>query len=225
MDFLFDLSNMSQEEEFTDSKEDILKFLKVIGVDTRFVSYTPSKLYINNLRFSKFSRTREKTFYKHYHNIKVVRSSLFMKICSKASRILSNDLNPGDKLLVPENEFLKIILEPYTRKYGVKLIYSGSNYNLKVSPLILDDEVNNIFSNIFAGKGIDFTRRNDNTVYPLLTVGKEWILSFCESENIVFEDNFKENKLSSAFMEFLEDVAPQYRENVIKASDYLKERS
>lgn len=225
MDFLFDLSNMSQEEEFTDSKEDILKFLKVIGVDTRFVSYTPSKLYINNLRFSKFSRTREKTFYKHYPNIKVVRSSLFMKNCSKASRILSNDLNPGDKLLVPENEFLKIILEPYTRKYGVKLIYSGSNYNLKVSPLILDDEVNNIFSDIFAGKGIDFTRRNDNTVYPLLTVEKEWILSFCESENIVFEDNFKENKLSSAFMEFLEDVAPQYRENVIKASDYLKERS
>ena len=80
MDFLFDLSNMSQEEEFTDSKEDILKFLKVIGVDTRFVSYTPSKLYINNLRFSKFSRTREKTFYKHYPDIKVIRSSLFMKI-------------------------------------------------------------------------------------------------------------------------------------------------
>ena len=46
----------NEDESFTDSKKDILKFLKIIGVDSRFVSYTPSKLYINNLRFSKFSR-------------------------------------------------------------------------------------------------------------------------------------------------------------------------
>ena len=56
MDFIFDVSSLTAEEDnFTDSKKDVLKYLKIIGVDTRFVSYTPQKIYINNLRFSKFS--------------------------------------------------------------------------------------------------------------------------------------------------------------------------
>ena len=61
MDLIFDISALAgDEEKFTSSKKDVLKYLKIIGVDTRFVSYTPDKIYINNLRFSKFSRTREK---------------------------------------------------------------------------------------------------------------------------------------------------------------------
>ena len=35
----------NEDESFTDSKKDVLKFLKIIGVDSRFVSYTPSKIY------------------------------------------------------------------------------------------------------------------------------------------------------------------------------------
>ena len=57
MDLMFDISGLAQDkEEFSTSKKDVLKFLKIIGVDTRFISYTPQKIYINNLRFSKFSR-------------------------------------------------------------------------------------------------------------------------------------------------------------------------
>ena len=86
MDLIFDVTGLSSEEEkFSDSKKDVLKFLKIIGVDTRFISYTPEKIYINNLRFSKFSRTREATFNKQYPEIEVVRSSLFQKICSRSA--------------------------------------------------------------------------------------------------------------------------------------------
>ena len=224
MDSLFTLVTAVEEEKFTDSKEDILKFLKIIGVDTRFVSLTDNKIYINNLRFSKFSRSREKTFYNQYPEIRVVRSSLFMKICSKTSKVLSASLYPGVRLHIPDdNEFLKIVLEPYTRKYGVKIVQN--DYDFIVSPLILDDEVNNIFSDIFTGKGIDFTRRNPNEIYPLITTEKEWILSFCEIENITFTSKNKNNPLAGDFMNFLEDVAPQYRENVIKACDYLKDKN
>lgn len=224
MDSLFNLVTAVEEEKFTDSKEDILKFLKIIGVDTRFISLTDNKIYINNLRFSKFSRTREKTFYNQYPEIRVVRSSLFMKICSKTSKVLAGSLYPGVRLYIPEgNEFLKIVLEPYTRKYGVKIVQN--DYDFTVSPLILDDEVNNIFSDIFTGTGIDFTRRNPKEIYPLITTEKEWILSFCEIENITFTSKNKNNPLAGDFMNFLEDVAPQYRENVIKACDYLKDKN
>lgn len=50
MDLMFDISGLtSDEEKFSNSKNDVLKFLKIIGVDTRFISYTPEKIYINNL--------------------------------------------------------------------------------------------------------------------------------------------------------------------------------
>ena len=95
MDLMFDISGLtSDEEEFSSSKKDVLKYLKMIGVDTRFISYTPQKIYINNLRFSKFSRTREKTFKKQYPEIDVVRNKLFQKICYKSSKVLSDEIKP-----------------------------------------------------------------------------------------------------------------------------------
>ena len=46
-------------------QSDVMKFLKQIGVDTRFVSFFDDdgdiKLYIENLRFSKFSKKRRET--------------------------------------------------------------------------------------------------------------------------------------------------------------------
>ena len=161
MDFIFDVSNLaSEEEKFSSSKKDVLKYLKIIGVDTRFVSYTPEKIYINNLRFSKFSRKRQETFNHQYPDIEVVRNSLFQKICSKASKSLA-DIKPNSTILTPENNFiLNVILEPYTRKYGVKLIHEG-NHDLVANPVILDYEVNRIFTDIFNGKGLEFIRKDN----------------------------------------------------------------
>ena len=44
MELMFNIADLtSDEEKFSDSKKDVLKFLKIIGVDTRFISYTPKK--------------------------------------------------------------------------------------------------------------------------------------------------------------------------------------
>jgi hypothetical protein len=223
MDLIFDVSGLNSEEEsFTDSKKDVLKYLKIIGVDTRFISYTPSKIYINNLRFSKFSRKRQETFEKQYPDIGVVRNSLFQKICSKAAKTLSN-IKPNSRILIPEDHFMiDLILEPYTRKYGVKLINDGE-YDLIANPLILDDKVNQIFSTIFSGEGLNFSGK-DNEIYPLINVPLDWINSFLEMDGHEKIKNENNDELASSFMEFLEDVAPQYRENVLKASDYIEKR-
>lgn len=226
MDLIFDLINTPSKEEFTDSKRDVLRYLKIIGVDTRFVSYTPDKIYINNLRFSKFSKSREKLFNNQYKNIQVVRSKLFQKICSKSSKILAN-IKPKDKILLPNtdspvNDLMYIILEPYTRKYGIKLVLKG-DYNLIANPLILDKQVNNIFSDIFKGNGIDFNRKKENTIYPLINISSQWINDFFE--NIGWEILDKEPKnLASEFMEFLEEVSPQYKENVLKATEFIEKK-
>ena len=147
MDFIFDVSGLADEKEsFTNSKKDVLKYLKIIGVDSRFISYTPSKIYINNLRFSKFSRKRQETFNKQYPEIEVVRNKKKKKICSKAAKTL-RDIEPNSAILLPDDNFMiDIILEPYTRKYGVKLVRDGE-YDLIANPTILDDEVNQIFTN------------------------------------------------------------------------------
>lgn len=223
MDFIFDVSGLTKEEdEFTDSKKDVLKYLKIIGVDTRFISHTPSKIYINNLRFSKFSRKRQETFNKQYPNIEVVRNSLFQKICSKSAKALS-DIKPNSRILIPKDNFMiDIILEPYTRKYGVKLVNDGE-HDLIVNPLILDDEVNHVFSTIFSGEGLKFNKK-DNEIYPLINVPLDWINSFLEMDGYEKIKNENNDELASSFMEFLEDVAPQYRENVLKASDYIEKK-
>ena len=224
MDFMFDISGFtSQEEEFTTSKKDVLKFLKIIGVDSRFISYTPEKIYINNLRFSKFSRKREATFNKQYPEIEVVRNKLFQKICSKSSRHLALEIEPNSKILMPEDNFMiEILMEPYTRKYGVELVYSGE-HDLKVNPIILDDEVNGIFEGIFKGEGLNF-HHSDDEIYPLANVSLDWINSFLEMDGHELVENKNKNELATSFSEFLDDVAPQYKENVVKASEFIEKK-
>ena len=218
---MFDVSGFNTDkEEFSTSKKDVLKFLKIIGVDTRFISYTPEKIYINNLRFSKFSRKRESTFKKQFSEIDVVRSSLFQKICSKSSKVLALEIKPNTKILIPEDNFIiELLLEPYTRKYGVRLVYEG-DFDLAVNPLILDDEVNNIFEGIFNGDGLNFNR-NKNEIYPLVNVSLDWINSFLKMDGKEILESQNKNELANNFSKFLEDVAPQYRENVVKAAEFV----
>lgn len=224
MELMFNIGDLaSDEENFSNSKKDVLKFLKIIGVDTRFISYTPQKIYINNLRFSKFSRTREATFNKQYPEIEVVRSKLFQKICSKSSKHLALEIKPNSKILMPKDNFIiDVLMEPYTRKYGVELVYDG-DYDLVVNPLILDDEVNNIFSSIFAGDGINF-RDKTNEIYPLINVPLDWINSFLEMDGHSIIENENTDELAISFSRFLDDVAPQYKENVISASEFIGEK-
>ena len=221
MDFMFDISGLtSDEEEFGSSKKDVLKYLKIIGVDTRFISYTPDKVYINNLRFSKFSRTREKTFNNQYPDIKVVRNKLFQKICSKSSKVLSLELKPNTRILMPEDNYIvELLLESYTRKYGVKLVYGGE-YDLKVNPVILDDQVNDIFEGIFNGDGLNYNL-DENEIYPLINVSLDWINSFLEMDGHDLIECENKSELSNSFSRFLDEVAPQYRENVLSAADFI----
>ena len=122
--FLFDLNIPEEKEEYKNSKSDILRFLKDIGVDTRYVSIWENKIYINNLRFSKFSKRRQNNFELKFKSQKVIRSSLFQEIATNASRELSKTIKPKMKILIKKdvNPLINILLEPYTRKYGVKLV-------------------------------------------------------------------------------------------------------
>jgi hypothetical protein len=192
-------------------------------VDSRFISYTPQKIYINSLRFSKFSRTREKTFYRQYPDIEVVRNSLFQKICSKSAKTLTLEIKPNSKILMPEDNYVcELLLEPYTRKYGVELIYEG-NYDLKVNPLILDDKVNTIFEGIFDGEGLNIPKKDDE-IYPLANVSLDWINSFLEMDGHDLIEKENNDELANSFSEFLEDVAPQFRENVVSASEFIEQK-
>ena len=222
MEFIFDISALTNtEDNFTSSKKDVLKFLKIIGVDSRFISYTPHKIYINNLRFSKFSRTKEETFNKRYPNIKIIRNTLFQKICSKSSKVLSSQIKPNTTILKnDDNYIIDLILEPYTRKYGIKLVSDGE-YDFIVNPLILDDEVNNIFESIFKGEGLNFKQKS-NEIYPLINISLDWINSFLQMDGQKTIEAKNNNKIANLFSEFLKDVTPQFKENVLKASEYIQ---
>ena len=158
-DFLSNFVLKVDEKQLSDSKKDVLKFLKQIGVDSRFVSYIDDngevKLYIENLRFSKFSRKRTETFNKHYPDIEVVRSSLFQKISTRASKTLAESLKPKETILIPKldneyNKFLYILIEPYSRKYGIDFIEYDENLEYKgVSGVEFEQSSYNLYFKIY----------------------------------------------------------------------------
>ena len=109
------------------NKKEVLKLLGIIGIDTRYISYTPNIIYINDQRFAKFSKKRQKTFKKYYPEIEIISSGILRKICIKFSEIIANEISPKNNVLIlkPKNNvdyLLKIVLEPYTRKYGINII-------------------------------------------------------------------------------------------------------
>ena len=64
--------------------------------------------------------------------------------------------------------------------------------------------------------------KKDNEIYPIINVPLDWINSFLEIDCKKIIETEDYDDLSTSFMEFLEDVAPQYRENVLKAYEYIE---
>ena len=58
----------------------------------------------------------------------------------------------------------------------------------------------------------------------MVGVSLEWINSFLEMDGQELIDNKNKNELANSFSEFLKDVAPQYRENVVKAAEFIEKK-
>ncbi|KZX17018.1 hypothetical protein MBCUT_04210 [Methanobrevibacter cuticularis] len=289
------------------SKAEILNFLREINIDTRFISYTSDTLYINNLRFSKFSKKKQEIFEKYYPEIAIVRSTLFQKICTRSSKVLANELSPKNNVLLlkPQNEIdelLAIVIEPYSRKYGIKIIESDFEsldelissldkiaIDAVIFPLTLNEQVESILSNIFAGNGTlkdeniakdkFINDYNINIIFPFNNVSNQWIHSFLDiqrssysrehkhSKKTKYNSNKKSNlnnymlidkkedfdklidkkedfdklidkkedfdklidknedfdKIAINFMEFLDDIIPNYKENILKSVNFIED--
>jgi hypothetical protein len=229
-------------------KKDVVRFLQKNGVETRFVSIIDEKVYINNLKLSRFSRKKEDLFLENFPDYEVKRSKVFQKICSRASRVLKNSLNPCDKILVVGNEdcvnmTMRIVLEPYTRKYGVELIIipetgeslmnrmDGTNFSEGVQadsvalPLTLDGEVEHILEAMLQGEKLELlssqTGKNGmKMIYPLINVPQSWIESWIEIDGL--RCSLQEvDGLPRQMLEFLEGFIPDVREKMMRSAVYL----
>lgn len=264
--------------EKPNKKKEVLKLLKIIGIDTRFISYSENAIFINDQRFSKFSKKRQEIFKKYYPEMDIISSGSFQKICIRASKVLSEEVSPKDKILLLKSEndvdeLLKIVLEPYSRKYGVSIIESNirsldvdyianndielnidEDINLIAISLTLDEKVEDILSNIFSGNGIGdiSTKKNKRFkfIYPFINISNNLIDSFNKKiqedfinsrnnndskfKNNCVNNNNKNNKtenyenknessiIAESFMEFLEDIIPQYKENLLKSTIFIE---
>lgn len=211
-------------------EKNIIKTLNKIGVDTRFISLYKNGIYINNLKFSKFSRKKEDDFRKEYPQIEVIRSKLFQKICIKVSRTVKNQIKPQVKLYIEnnnslENILLYLVLEPYKRKYGVKILETKTEDTLNVSNYCQDDFCLNYLNSMTEGRKIT-NNLEENTIYPLKHVKHQWICDWVESTNIKYssrkemnEDNNKE------ILNFLEKHIPNVQESIIQSVNYLEKNN
>jgi hypothetical protein len=219
---------------------EIVKFLQIIGVDTRFVSILGGHIFVNNQRFSKFSNKRQETFIRKFPDYSINRSKIFQKICTRASRVLANALKPGEKIFIYNNDecskfILDVIMEPYTRKYGIKLVHGSTiddalkfDVDSIVTPLTLDNEVESILGNILNGEKIEvynlknrYDPENDfKLIYPLLNIPRSWIGLWLGK--LGYEYNYTVNDSYAVdLMEFFEGFIPDVRENMLKSALYL----
>lgn len=233
-------------------KRDVVRFLQKNGVETRFVSIIDEKVYINNLKLSRFSRTKEELFLENFPNYHVKRSKVFQKICTRASRVLKNALNPRDKILMAGTEncinlLMYTVLEPYTRKYGVELIVlqdeigekgliewennphlpDGQLADAIARPLTLDGEVEHILELMLQGDKLDLlsskTLENGmKMIYPLINVPRSWIESWIEIDGLSCVFEDHEG-LPREMLEFLESFIPDVREKMMRSAVYLTE--
>jgi hypothetical protein len=220
--------------------KELVKFLQILGVDTRFVSIVGMHIFINNQRFSRFSNKRQETFTRKFPNYSINRSKIFQKICTRASRVLANALKPGEKIFIYNTDecskfILDVIMEPYTRKYGIKLFYGNTIVNALeydvdsiALPLTLDHEVESILGNILNGEKIEVfslnqgydAENNLNLIYPLLNIPRSWIGSWLGK--LDYEYKYTVNDSYAVDMiEFFEGFIPDVRENMLKSSLYV----
>ena len=216
---------------------DIVEFLQNIGVDTRFVSIVGSHVYVNNQRFSRFSNKRQETFIRKFPSYTISRSKVFQKICTRASRVLANSLKPGEKIFIRTNDrcarfILDVIMEPYTRKYGIKIVYGNLLEDAKESgvdsialPVTLDDEVESILENILNGEKIEVlssksTENNYKFIYPLLNVPGSWLVLWLEKLGFGYE-YISHESIAVELLGFFEDFIPDVRENILKSALYV----
>jgi hypothetical protein len=215
---------------------ELVKFLQKIGVDTRFVSIMEDKVYINNLKFSRFSRKKEELFKKSFPEVDVIRSKIFQKICMRASRNLAHCIHPKEKIfLIKDDDSLSsalyVILVPYQRKYGIELIFGKSNdeaRNLNIDsialPTTLDDEAQNILQSMLDGEKIELLSLNENyngnkLIYPLINVPKSWIYSW--TQNTLDNELNQNYKSSEDLLIFLGSLVPDVRENLLKSALFI----
>lgn len=213
---------------------DVVRLLQKIGVDTRFVSIVGTSIFVNNQRFSKFSKKRQEIFSRNFPCFTVYKSNVFQKICTRASRDLANSIKPGETIFIYKDGtcksiLLNIILEPYTRKYGIDIIYDCDHDSKALDslalPVTLDNEAVNIVRNIINGRKIEINRDYDGIndikqIYPLLHVPKSWIVAWfdkikCECEYL------GEKSYSEELIKFFEDFIPDVRENFLKSAAYV----
>ena len=215
---------------------ELVKFLQTIGVDTRFVSIIEDKVYINNLKFSRFSRKKEELFKKSFPEVDVIRSKIFQKICMRASRNLAHCIHPKEKIFLtkdddPRSFALYVILEPYQRKYGIEIIFGRNNdetENLDIDsialPITLDDEAQNILQLMLDGEKIGLLSSKENyndkkLIYPLINVPKSWIYSW--TQNKLDDDPNQNYEVSEDLLKFLESLVPDVRENLLKSAVFI----
>jgi len=212
-----------------DKERKIIKQLNKIGVDTRYISIYMDTIYINNLKFSKFSRKKEEEFHTYCPDINVVRSKLLQKICIKVSRTIKNQIKPRDTIYIeddrtPENILLYILLEAYRRKYGITIIRTKTTDTKTASTKCINDFATEYIDLMTTASKIhnDF---DEDMIYPLMHIDYQWIKEWIDSTSIDYiEKRTKQKQTSHQIIEFLETKIPNVQESIIKSVEYLDEK-
>lgn len=212
-----------------DDERKIIKSLNKIGVDVRYISLYENNIYINNLKFSKFSKKKEEQFHELYPEINVIRSTLLQKICIKVSRTLKNQIKPRDIIYVkdsdaPEDILLRIVLEPYRRKYGIKITHTKTCDVIVAKSTYLNQFIDEYFNLMTSANKIE-DNRVENEIYPLEDIDYTWIIDWINSTQLKYtKNNYQPKDEIIKLNEFIDEHIPNYKQSIKQSVKYLNRK-
>ncbi len=209
-------------------------------MDTRYITVRKDCMIIQHSRLAKIPKKREK-----YIEKPVIRSKHYEKICLRVARTQAkyNFIEPKDVVTAiydgsKESTCLLNVLEPYTRKYGIKLVIFGNqddftrDFDLENTdslegklayPLTIDDYCEKILGQIFNGEYIRPLKViEDKKIYPLIKVPRDWIIRFYRETNINEGIEDMKNTHERVFLEKICDIVPNYREMMFSTFEKLQ---
>ncbi len=208
-------------------EREIIKVLNNLGVETRFISLYNNVIYINNIKFSKFSKIKIERFHEVYPDIDVVKSKQFQSIAIKTSRSLKNLIKPQETIYIkkgqrPQDILLEIILEPYQRKYGITITDKYSNSCKIADSKYLDEFAIEYIDLMIDAKKIQ-DKYEDNTIYPLMHVSRKMIYDWIKTTDLEYVDCTCSDTISEEVLEFLESHIPNVSESIKQSVTYIDE--
>ena len=124
----------------------------------------------------------------------------------------------------PEDILLRIVLEPYRRKYGIKITHTKTCDVIVAKSTYLNQFIDEYFNLMTSANKIE-DNRVENEIYPLEDIDYTWIIDWINSTQLKYtKNNYQPKDEIIKLNEFIDEHIPNYKQSIKQSVKYLNRK-